>query len=145
MLVAVELPDHLMISGAGGIEVGKEAEVIQSGFDSTLVVAPPADFRSRLYSHSEELKMAAQNIFRHFHNPGCIGCLFESMGNRSRIGEGKRYSRRDGGGGAEPKPQITSFLAEPELYFCRRSSLQTSGPKKTFLALGWARVNHRID
>lgn len=46
--VAIELPNDLVVTGFGGVEIGDTAEIDGAGFDAARIVAPPADFLVRL-------------------------------------------------------------------------------------------------
>ena len=64
VLMTIQLPDELVISHAGGIEIWNCAEIIGTGLDSTLVVAAPTNLRARVQDLAEDWKSVTSNLTR---------------------------------------------------------------------------------
>src|SRR5690348_1794494 len=62
MLMAVELPDGLVIARAGGVKIRNDTEVVGTGLNATHVIPAPLDVGAGVNRHTEQGKPMRQHL-----------------------------------------------------------------------------------
>jgi hypothetical protein len=85
MLVAIQLPDHLVVAGSPDVEIRDSSEIARAGFDAAYVVAPPGNLRAGVDGCAKDGESVLSNLLR---ERGCFrseGCTVKGFGDWGRI------------------------------------------------------------
>src|SRR5438477_10988893 len=66
MLLTVQLPNNLVITGTGRIEIRDAAEKVEARFDSVYVIAPPSNIRAGPDLKSQDRELMPPDLIRDF-------------------------------------------------------------------------------
>jgi len=119
MLVTVEFPNKLVITGAGEIEIRNRAEIGGAEFLSVKGIAAPGDRGRKSDRGAEKGKAAGENFCGEAADFVSIGGTLERFGDGGRAGKRERTSGEGGVGRKSIKVVVGYFLTEAEGYFVR--------------------------
>src|SRR5260370_13956637 len=89
VLMAIQLPNDLVISGLARVEIGNPAKIAQPGFDSAGVIAPPGDRRAGVDGQTENRKAMRTNLFRE------RDCLLRKGSTAERLNDTSSVRQRE--------------------------------------------------
>jgi len=139
VLMPVQFPDDLVVTGARLVEIRNAAEVDGAGFDPGEIVAAPLDSGARINLDTQKRESVGENLFGKGQNFAFERGATESLGNLLRSwqqGEGRGLFRFEARG-MDRQSQIGDLLAEAEPELLRGSHRQTplSGVRNNLTAI----------
>ena len=119
MLMAIDLPDELVVTDGGGVEVRNAAEVFGGSLNAALRVPPPGDSRAVVDDAIEDGNAALQDFVREMDKFASVVGVAKCVSDFARVGE--QVERRAGlqvfSRGGKREQRIGGLLAESEPKF----------------------------
>src|SRR5579863_2562364 len=79
VLMAVQLPNDLMVSGLRRVQIRNAAEIVQTCFPAADIVAPPVDLWPSFDGQAQQREPVFENLLSEADHPGCEFGVFEAL------------------------------------------------------------------